>query len=90
MVPTPWMQVAFMLPTVYPIDFANLNYAPISVAVAVVITCLAWYLPKIGARSGFLEGTRSLAASASKKVSHLQDLSTAFPLLLKVRGYFGV
>lgn len=87
MVPTLCMQVAFMLPTVYPIEFANFNYAPISVVVAVAIICLAWYFPRIGARSAFLEGSRSLAASASNKVSHLHDLSTAFPLPLEIWGY---
>ena len=64
-----------MLPTSYPVDFTNFNYAPISVAVAVAIICLAWYLPKFGARSAFLEGTSRLAASASGKVSHLMLLS---------------
>ena len=70
---TPCVQVAFMLPTSYPIDFANFNYAPISVAVAVAIICLAWYFPKIGARSAFLEGSRCLAASASNKVRHVHQ-----------------
>ena len=71
----PGAQVAFMLPTAYPIDFANFNYAPISVAVAVTIICLAWYLPKIGARSAFLEGTRSLQTTASNKVTQLQPFN---------------
>ncbi|CAL5225906.1 g8697 [Coccomyxa viridis] len=60
--------VAFMLPTAYPIDFANFNYAPISVAVAVAIICLAWYLPRYGARGAFLEGSRSLYATPSAMV----------------------
>ena len=73
MVHTTCVQVAFMLPTAYPIDFANFNYAPISVAVAIAIICLAWYFPKIGAQRAFLEGSRCLAASASKKVRHLHE-----------------
>ena len=65
-------QVAFMLPTAYPITFATFNYAPVSVAVAIIIICLAWCLPRYGARRAFLEGTRSLKSNPSAKVRHSQ------------------
>ena len=70
------MQVAFILPTAYPVDFANFNYAPISVVVAIAIICLAWYFPRYGARDAFLEGTRSLQISASGKASDPQLLGS--------------
>ena len=69
-----------MLPTAYPVAFANFNYAPISVVVAIAIICLAWYLPRYGARGAFLESTRSLHISPSGKVGP-QQLPTCSQLL---------
>lgn len=43
------MQVAFIIPTNYPVSYSNFNWTPVTVGVALIVVVSAWYLPKLGA-----------------------------------------
>ena len=43
-------QVAFVLPTSYPVNIANLNWTPVTVALVLAGVLLAWFAPGCGAR----------------------------------------
>ena len=63
------MQIAFMLPTAYPCSYENFNYASVTVGVAVLVVCLAWYFPIYGARHAFRGGRRQVDYIRSGRVS---------------------
>ena len=63
------MQIAFMLPTAYPCSYENFNYASVTVGVAVLVVCLAWYFPRYGARHAFRGGVRQVDYIRSGRVS---------------------
>ena len=65
------MQIAFMLPTAYPCSYENFNYASVTVGVAVLVVCLAWYFPRYGARHAFRGGVRQVDYIRSGRVSAL-------------------
>ena len=62
-------QIAFMLPTAYPCSYENFNYASVTVGVAVLVVCLAWYFPRYGARHAFRGGVRQVDYIRSGRVS---------------------
>ena len=62
------MQIAFMLPTAYPCSYENFNYASVTVGVAVLVVCLAWYFPRYGARHAFRGGVRQVDYIRSGRV----------------------
>ena len=64
-------QIAFMLPTAYPCSYENFNYASVTVGVAVLVVCLAWYFPRYGARHAFRGGVRQVDYIRSGRVSAL-------------------
>jgi len=80
------MQVAFMLPVAYPMTFENFNYAPITVIVAIAAICLAWYLPRYGARHAFRAGQRRFDQTLSGRVSPLNVFMIG--LLYPIKGCF--
>ncbi len=43
-------QIAFALPTAYPITPLDLNWTPVTVGVAMSIVLFVWFLPAVGAR----------------------------------------
>ena len=75
------VQVAFMLPIAYPMTFANFNYAPITVIVAIAAICLAWYLPRYGARHAFRAGQLRFDQTLSGRVSPLNVLTHVLPAI---------
>ncbi len=44
------VQVAFVLPTTYPVTRETLNYSGVAVGIVMVGAVLVWFLPSIGAR----------------------------------------
>ena len=60
-----------MLPTAYPCSYENFNYASVTVGVAVLVVCLAWYFPRYGARHAFRGGVRQVDYIRSGRVSAL-------------------
>ncbi len=44
------VQVAFVLPTSYPVTRETLNYAGAAVGIVMVGAVLVWFLPRVGAR----------------------------------------
>jgi hypothetical protein len=47
------VQVAFVLPTSYPVTRETLNYAGVAVGIVVLGAFFIWFLPVIGARHWF-------------------------------------
>lgn len=46
-------QVAFVLPVAYPVNLANFNWTPVTVALVLAGVLLAWFAPGCGARQWY-------------------------------------
>ncbi len=44
------LQTAFILPTIYPVSYDNLNWTCVTVGAVIIGVMIAWFLPKFGAR----------------------------------------
>lgn len=47
------VQVAFVLPTSYPVTTQTLNYSGVAVGMVMLGAILVWFLPRVGARHWF-------------------------------------
>lgn len=55
-----FFQVAFILPTVYPISSDNFNWTCVTVGAVIIGVLGAWFAPKIGARNWYTGKSHTL------------------------------
>ena len=72
------LQISFILPTVYPVTYANLNWTCAMVGVVIIGVLGAWFAPTIGARHWYTGKSHTLESRHDVVSTHcMHNLHTA-------------